>query len=62
MSVRTYIPMLLFLAHQFCKYVVRYRPTIDAHLTTDAQRTALTVAVNACQAFTALVPPDAISD
>lgn len=62
MALRTYIPTLLFLLHQLCNYIVRYRSTIDSHLTTDGQRTALTAVFTACQAFTALVPEEPIGD
>ena len=54
MAKKTYLPKLVALLHTICRYIVRYRPTIDQFL--DAQgKTLLNAVVAACEAFTAYV-------
>lgn len=55
MASRTYIPALVGLLHAVCKYIARYRTTIETFLP-EGGADALSAIVAACEVFMALVP------
>lgn len=50
-SGRTYIPTLIYLLRRICKYIVKYGPVLNAHLT-ETQRGYLDEIMAACTALT----------
>jgi hypothetical protein len=57
MAFRTYIPTLVSILHQVCRYIVKYKETIVQFLP-EGGEAALDGIVTACNVFMALVPPD----
>lgn len=54
MSSRSYLPTLVRITKALCRYVTRYRATIEEHLTPEGKQ-ALGVLSAACEAFLLVV-------
>lgn len=62
MAFKTYLPALLAIMHQLCKYMIKYETQIKSHLPTDGQKAAFDALLAACMAFRAIYPAIPVGD